>query len=34
MKAALFKGKDLPLLVEEYKKPKPVKDQVLIKLKC
>ena len=33
MKAALFKGKDLPLLVEEYKKPKPVKDQVLIKLK-
>ena len=33
MKAALFKGKDLPLLVEEYKKPKPVKDQVLVKLK-
>lgn len=33
MKAALFKSKDLPLSVEEYKKPKAVKDQVLIKLK-
>ena len=33
MKAALFKGKDFPLNVEEYKKPRPVKDQVLIKLK-
>lgn len=33
MKAVVFKSKDLPLQVEEYKKPKPVKDQVLIKLK-
>jgi NADPH:quinone reductase-like Zn-dependent oxidoreductase len=33
MKAVLFKGKDFPLTVEEVKKPKPVKDQVLIKLK-
>lgn len=33
MRAAVFKGKDYPLRVEEYKKPKPVKDQVLIKLK-
>lgn len=33
MKAVLFKGKDIPLSLEEVKKPKPVKDQVLIKLK-
>lgn len=33
MKAAVFKGKDLPLTVEEFKKPKPVRDQVLIRLK-
>lgn len=33
MKAALFKSKDQPLFVEDIKKPKPVKDQVLIKLK-
>lgn len=33
MKAVLFRGKDFPLAVEETKKPKPVKDQVLIKLK-
>lgn len=33
MKAALFKGKDYPLTIEEVKKPKPIKDQVLIKLK-
>ena len=33
MKAALFKSKDQPLTVEEVKKPKPIKDQVLIKLK-
>ena len=33
MKAAVFKGKDFPLKVEEYKKPKPVKDQVLIRIK-
>jgi zinc-binding alcohol dehydrogenase/oxidoreductase len=33
MKAVVFKGKDSPLSVEEIKKPKPVKDQVLIKLK-
>lgn len=32
MKAVLFKGKDHPLAVVEIKKPKPVKDQVLIKL--
>jgi len=33
MKAAVFKGKDFPLKVEEFKKPKPVKDQVLIRMK-
>lgn len=33
MKAVLFKGKDYPLSVEEVKKPTPIKDQVLIKLK-
>lgn len=33
MKAAIFKGKEFPLTIEEVKKPKPVKDQVLIKLK-
>lgn len=33
MKAVLFKGKDFPLAIEEVKKPKPVKDQVLIKIK-
>ncbi len=33
MKAALFKARDLPLIVDDYKKPKPVKDQVVIKLK-
>ena len=33
MKAALFKGKDIPLTIEEVKKPKPVKDQVLVRLK-
>jgi zinc-binding alcohol dehydrogenase/oxidoreductase len=33
MKAVLFKGKDYPLAVEEVKKPKPIKDQVLIKMK-
>lgn len=33
MRAAVFKGKDLPLTVEEYKTPRPVKDQVLIRLK-
>jgi zinc-binding alcohol dehydrogenase/oxidoreductase len=33
MKAVLFKGKNHPLTVEEIKKPKPIKDQVLIKLK-
>ncbi len=32
MKAFLFKGKDSVPTVEETKKPKPVKDQVLIKL--
>ncbi|MBT1705510.1 zinc-binding dehydrogenase [Chryseosolibacter indicus] len=33
MKAILFRGKDIPLSFEEVKKPKPIKDQVLIKLK-
>ena len=33
MKAAVFRGKDHPLKIEEVKKPKPVKDQVLVKLK-
>jgi zinc-binding alcohol dehydrogenase/oxidoreductase len=33
MRAVLFKGKDIPLVVEDVKKPRPVKDQVLIKLK-
>jgi zinc-binding alcohol dehydrogenase/oxidoreductase len=33
MVAAVFKGKDFPLQVEEYKRPKPIKDQVLIRLK-
>jgi zinc-binding alcohol dehydrogenase/oxidoreductase len=33
MKAVLFKGKDHPITVEEVKKPKPIKDQVLIKMK-
>jgi zinc-binding alcohol dehydrogenase/oxidoreductase len=33
MKAAIFRDKNYSLAVEEVKKPKPVKDQVLIKLK-
>jgi zinc-binding alcohol dehydrogenase/oxidoreductase len=33
MKAVLFRGKDHPLTVEETKKPKPIKDQVLVKIK-
>src|SRR5688572_9323730 len=33
MKAVLFKGKDYPLTVEEIKKPKPIKDQVLVRIK-
>jgi zinc-binding alcohol dehydrogenase/oxidoreductase len=33
MKAVVFKGKDQPLTVEDVKKPRPIKDQVLIKLK-
>jgi zinc-binding alcohol dehydrogenase/oxidoreductase len=33
MKAALFKGKEYPLTIEDVKKPKPVKDQVLLKMK-
>jgi zinc-binding alcohol dehydrogenase/oxidoreductase len=33
MRAALFKGKDYPLTIEDVKKPKPIKDQVLIRLK-
>jgi zinc-binding alcohol dehydrogenase/oxidoreductase len=33
MKAVLFRGKDHPLAIEEVKKPKPIKDQVLVKIK-
>lgn len=33
MKAVLFRGKGQPLTVENIKKPKPAKDQVLIRLK-
>lgn len=32
MKAALFKSKDLPLTVEEIKRPQPVRDEVLVKV--
>lgn len=32
MKALLFKGKDYPFAIQEIKKPKPVKDQVLIRI--
>src|SRR5688572_23777427 len=32
MRAVFFKGKDQPLVVQEIKKFKPVKDQVLVKL--
>lgn len=32
MKALLFHGKDYPIAIQETKKPKPVKDQVLIRL--
>jgi zinc-binding alcohol dehydrogenase/oxidoreductase len=32
LKALVFKGKDFPLALETIDKPKPVKDQVLIKL--
>ena len=33
MKSVLFRGKDFPVSVEDIKKPRPIKDQVLIKLK-
>jgi NADPH:quinone reductase-like Zn-dependent oxidoreductase len=33
MKAVVFRGKDNPVKVEQFKKPKPIKDQVLIKMK-
>lgn len=33
MNAAIFKGKDIPLAVGQYPKPKPLKDQVLVKLR-
>jgi len=33
LKALLFRGKDIPPGIEETEKPKPVKDQVLIRLK-
>lgn len=33
MKAIVFKSKEQPLVYEDIKKPKPIKDQVLIKLK-
>jgi zinc-binding alcohol dehydrogenase/oxidoreductase len=32
MKALLFHGKDYPIAIQEIKKPKPVKDQVLIRM--
>lgn len=32
MKAVLFRGKDHPLTVEDVAKPKPAKDQVLVKI--
>src|SRR5262245_16350817 len=32
MKALLFKGKDYPFALQEIKKPRPVKDQVLIRM--
>lgn len=32
MKALLFYGKDYPIVLQEAKKPKPVKDQVLIRM--
>ena len=32
MKAVVFKGRGIPLSIEEFPKPKPVKDQVLVKL--
>lgn len=33
MKAVLFKGKDHPLQIVEVRKPKPIKDQVLIRIR-
>ncbi len=33
MKAVVFKGKDFPLSASDFPKPKPVKDQVLVRLK-
>jgi zinc-binding alcohol dehydrogenase/oxidoreductase len=33
MRAAFFKGKDHPLEIKEIQKPKPVKDQVLVRIK-
>jgi zinc-binding alcohol dehydrogenase/oxidoreductase len=32
MKALLFRGKDFPIAIQEIKKPKPIKDQVLIRM--
>jgi len=32
MKALLFHGKDYPIAIQEIKKPKPVKDQLLIRM--
>jgi NADPH:quinone reductase-like Zn-dependent oxidoreductase len=32
MKAALFKSKDLPLTVGEIKRPRPIRDEVLVKV--
>ena len=34
MRAAVFKSKDQPLAIETIQKPRPVKDQVLIRLHC
>ena len=33
MKAVVFRGKDHPVKIEDVKKPKPVKDQVLVRMK-
>ncbi|MFM8913923.1 MAG: alcohol dehydrogenase catalytic domain-containing protein, partial [Flammeovirgaceae bacterium] len=33
MRAVVFKGKDFPLTITDFPKPKPGKDQMLVKLK-
>jgi zinc-binding alcohol dehydrogenase/oxidoreductase len=34
MRAVFFKSKEQPIVIESIKKPKPIKDQVLIRLHC